>query len=398
VSVARPKPLLVLEDPEVSLPGARRQQVEGCSKLRTCRLTQTKVRYSRHLTVPTIFSKVSTLSLACLILSTIAHAQTSDPSKPAKEVIATIAGQPIYQDDLLPSIASQLIALRNQEYQLRKRALENLIDQRLLEAEAKKKGVSTDKFLEQEVDAKVADPTDAEVYAFYLGQKNQLNRPFDEAKAQLKTSLKQAKIQQAHQDFYAQLRKQSQVAVLLQPPKVEVSYDPARVRGNPKAPVMIVEFSDFQCPYCQAVEPTLRNVFAKHEGQVAIAFRDMPLTQIHPLAQGAAEAARCAGEQGKFWEYHDLLYSNQNKLDKPGLLEQARSLNLDEKQFDSCLSSEKYKAQIQQDFQDGMRAGVSGTPSFFINGAFLNGALPQASFEQAVQEALSAPQKKPSAN
>jgi len=132
---------------------------------------------------------MSTLCLACLILSTIARAQAPDPSKPAKEPIATIAGQPIYDDDLLPSVASQLMPLRNQEYQLKKKALENLIDQKLLEAEAKKKGVSTDKFLEQEVDAKVADPTDGEVNAFYLAQKNQLNRPFDDVKAQLKPSL-----------------------------------------------------------------------------------------------------------------------------------------------------------------------------------------------------------------
>jgi len=281
---------------------------------------------------------------------------------------------------------------------LKKKALENLIDQKLLEAEAKKKGVSTDKFLEQEVDAKVADPTDAELNAVYLMQKDQFNRPFNDMKPQLQQTLKRAKIQQAHQDFYAQLRKQSQVAVLLQPPKVEVSYDPARIRGNPKAPVMIVEFSDFQCPYCQAVEPTLKSLLAKHEGQVAFAFRDMPLKQIHPQAEGAAEAARCAGEQGKFWEYHDLLFANPAKLDHNGLVEKAGSLKLDDKQFESCLTSEKYRAQIQADALDGARAGVNGTPGFFVNGTYLDGNLPEASFEKAIQDALSASQKKPSAN
>ena len=346
--------------------------------------------------MPTIFSKVSTLCLACLILSAIARAQASDPSKPAKEPVATIAGQPIYEDELQQSVAPKLSQLRNQEYQIKRQALEGLIDQKLLEAEAKKKGVSTDKFLEQEVDAKIPDPTDAEVKAYYLAQKNQSNKPFDDVKVQMKGSLKQAEIQQARQDFYTQLRKGSQVAVLLQAPKVEVSYDSARVRGNPKAAVMIVEFSDFQCPYCQAVEPTLKSVLAKHEGRVAIAFRDMPLTQIHPLAQGAAEAARCAGEQGKFWEYHDLLFANQNKLDRNGLLEHARTLTLDEKQFDSCLTSERYKAQIEQDEQDGRHAGVNGTPAFFINGVFLNGAQPEATFETSIQDALALAQNKPS--
>ena len=120
-----------------------------------------------------------------------------EPSKPAKEPVATIAGQPIYEDELQSAVTPKLSQLRNQEYQIKKQALENLIDQKLLEAEAKKKGVSTDKFLEQEVDAKVADPTDAELNAFYLAQKNQLNRPFDDVKAQLKTSLEAGPIQQA---------------------------------------------------------------------------------------------------------------------------------------------------------------------------------------------------------
>jgi protein-disulfide isomerase len=182
---------------------------------------------------------------------------------------------------------------------------------------------------------------------------------------------------------------------MLNPPRVEVAVDPARVRGNPKAKVMIVEFSDFQCPYCGQVEGTLKSVLAKHQDTVALAFRDYPLSQIHPLAQGAAEASRCAGEQGKFWEYHDLLFGDQAGLDRNGLIAKAAKLQLDAKQFDACISSEKYKAKIQQDNQEGVRAGVSGTPGFFINGVFLNGAQPESAFEKAIQDQLalsSAPQ------
>lgn len=341
-------------------------------------------------------ANVSVLLVAFSILAPISRAQTAAPTKRGGP-IAIVAGQPVYEDELLPYVASQLMPLRNQEYQLKKKALDNLVDEKLLEAEAKKKGLTSVKLLEQEVDSKVSDATDAELNAVYLAQRDQLNRPFNEAKPQLQQTLKRAKIQQAHEDYYAQLRAQAGVTILLHPPRAEVSFDPARVRGNPKAAVMIVEFSDFQCSYCSAVEPTLKNVLSKHPDQVALAFRDLPIKQIHPQAEMAAEGARCAGEQGKFWEYHDLLYSHQNKLDRNGLLEQARSLKLDEKQFDSCLSSEKYKAQIQQDSQDGMRAGVSGTPGFFINGVFISGALPESSFEQIIREQLPAPQNKPSA-
>jgi protein-disulfide isomerase len=334
------------------------------------------------------------LFVAVLLMPICSLAQSSRAAK-STETLATVGGQPVTEDDLLPSIASKLISLRNLEYQMKKQALDNLIDQRLLEAEAKKKGVSADKLLEQEVDAKVGEPTDAELNAYYLAQKAELNRPFNDVKAQIEPSLRQAKVQQARQAFSAHLREQAKVVVLLSPPRVEVGFDPARVRGNPKAKVMIVEFSDFQCPYCGGVQATLQSVLAKHPDTVALAYRDMPMSKIHPFARKAAEAARCAGEQGKFWEYHDLLFADQSKLDQDGLMDKARTLKLDEQQFESCLSGEKFKAQIQQDSQDGMRAGVSGTPGFFINGIFMSGSQPESAFENLVQEQLSASSASP---
>jgi protein-disulfide isomerase len=315
--------------------------------------------------------------------------QSPAPAKSAPP-LATVDGQPVTDDDLAPYVVGQLRPLREQEYQIKKKALDTLISQKLVDAEAKKKGVTTEKLYEQEADAKVPEPTDAELNAIYAVQKEQLNRPFEEVKPQLAQTLKRAKIQQARQEYSTHLREQGKVSVLLSPPRVQVAFDRARVRGNPKAKVMIVEFSDFQCPFCSRVQATLKSVLAKHEGTVALAFRDMPVTQIHPQAQLAAEAARCAGEQGKFWEYHDLLFADQAGLDRNGLIAKAAKLQLDANQFDVCLSSEKFKPQIQQDSQDGMRAGVSGTPGFFINGIFLNGAQPEATFEKAIEEQLAA--------
>ncbi len=339
------------------------------------------------------FLSLSALLLVCLLGVSIYLAQTSNPPK-TKEPVAVVAGQTIYEDDLLPLVQAQLQQLRNQEYELKSRALENLVNQKLLEAEAKKKAIAVGKLLEQEVDSKVAEPTEAELMAVYLSQKDRLNRPFEEVKAQLQQALKQGKLQQARQEYLKRLREQAGVSILLRPPKVEVAYDPARLRGSATAPVIIVEFSDFQCPYCRQVQPTLKNLLAKYEGRVSVAYRDLPLREIHPQAQLAAEASRCAGEQGKFWEYHDLLFTNPDKLNRDGLVEQARSLKLDEKQFDSCLSNGKYKAQVEQDLQEGMRAGVTGTPGFFINGVLLSGAQPQAAFEGIIQAELSAPKGK----
>src|SRR6266571_2118689 len=208
-------------------------------------------------------------------------AQTTSPTR-QKEPLAVVGGQTIYDDDLLPYVQAQVFQLRLQEYDVKSKALENLVNQKLLEAEAKKKGISTEKVLEQEVDAKVPEPTEAELKALYIVQKEQLGKPFEEIKAPLQRLLKQAKLQQARQDYYKHLREQAGVSIFLQKPKVEVSYDPTRVRGNPKAPVIIVEFSDFQCPYCQSAEATLKKLLAKYEGRVSLAYRDLPLRDIHP--------------------------------------------------------------------------------------------------------------------
>jgi protein-disulfide isomerase len=330
------------------------------------------------------------MSLILFISPIAAFAQTAGVTGKAEAPLATVDGQPLTEDDLAPYVAGQLRPIREQEYQIKKKALDTLIGQKVVEAEAKKKGLTTEKLLELEVDAKVPEPTDVELAAIYAVQKEQIAKPYEEVKSQLQQSLKKAKVQQARQEYSNRLREQAKISILLGPPRTQVGFDPARVRGNPKAKVVIVEFSDFQCPFCGQVQGTLKSILAKHGESVALAFRDMPVSQIHPQAMGAAQAARCAGEQGKFWEYHDLLFAEQAWLDKPSLVTKAQKLQLEEKQFDACLASEKYKAQIQQDSQEGMKAGVNGTPGFFINGVFISGAQPEAAFEKLIQEQLAA--------
>lgn len=331
---------------------------------------------------------------AALVLGFVLAGSAGAQAKQQQKPIAVVGGQPIYDDDLLPFVQAQVFQLRLQEYELKSRALENLVNQRLLEADAKQKGIPVANILEREVDAKVPEPTEAELQALYIVQKELLKKPFDELRPQLFQLLKQAKLQQARQDYYKNLREQAGVSIFLQKPRVEVAHDPARLRGSPKAALVIVEFSDFQCPYCRAVQPTLKSLLAKYEGVVSLGYRDLPLRDIHPQAQLAAEASRCAADQGRFWEYHDSLFDNPNKLHREGLIEQARALKLDEKQFDSCLTVGKYKAQIEQDRLLGLRAGLTGTPGFIIDGNLFTGNLPQDAFEKAIQEALAAAKSK----
>jgi len=313
-------------------------------------------------------------------------AQTTASPKP-KQTVATVEGQPIYDDDLSASVQGQLLSLQNQEYEIKKKALDTLIDQKLLEAAAKKKGVAADKLIEQEVDDKVPEPTDTELNAYYLAQKDRLNRSFDDLKPQLRQALKQAQTQELRQAYLKHLRSESSVAVRLTPPKIQVGYDAKRLRGNAKAPVMIVEFSDYQCPYCRQVEPVVKGLLAKYGDKVSLAYRDLPLRQIHPQAQIAAEASRCAEEQGKFWEYHDQLFAAA-KLDHDALVDYARTLKLDDKQFDSCLTTEKYKSEIDQDLREGTQAGITGTPGFAINGIVISGSQPEDAFARIIDQEL----------
>ena len=169
--------------------------------------------------------------------------------------------------------------------------------------------------------------------------------------------------------------------------KVSVSFDMARLRGTPEAPVTIIEFSDFQCPFCRKAESTLKEVLAKYEGKVSIAHRDFPLEEIHADSERASEAARCAGDQGKFWEYRNLLFSSAT-LDRESLAGYAGTLGLDLKDFDACISTSKYRAAVEQDVSEGKQAGVSATPTFLINGVRLTGAQPAAAFEAIIDRQL----------
>jgi protein-disulfide isomerase len=337
------------------------------------------------------FNRVWLVAAACLWLASACPAQTVSPSQP-KQPVAVVAGQRIYEDDLLPSVQGQLLPLQNQEYEIKKAALDRLIDQRLVEAEARAKGIPTEKLLEQEVNAQVSEPTEDEVAAYYLGQQDRINYPLESIRPQLRQALKQAKLQQARQNYFKRLRERTDVAILLRPPRTQVGYDQSRLRGSSATPVVIVEFSDFQCPYCRSVQPTLNGLLARYAGRVSLAFRDFPLREIHPQAQQAAEAARCAGEQGKFWEYHDLLYAAGAKLDAGSLAAHARNLGLNEQRFTSCLASGKFKNSVEEDLQAGSKAGVAGTPAFFINGIFLSGAQPASAFEKVIEPELAAKQ------
>jgi protein-disulfide isomerase len=175
-----------------------------------------------------------------------------------------------------------------------------------------------------------------------------------------------------------------------QPSRVQVSADDDPIKGSADAPVTIIEFSDFQCPYCERfftqTLPLIEKNYIK-TGKVRFVYRDFPLS-FHQYAQKAAEAAKCADEQGKYWEYHDKLFNNQNALDISSLVQYAKELTLNETRFNDCLNSGRMVTKVQQDLNDGLKYGISGTPTFFINGIELVGAQPYNVFEQVINGEL----------
>lgn len=175
------------------------------------------------------------------------------------------------------------------------------------------------------------------------------------------------------------------------PSAVKVSVDDDTVMGSDDAPVTIIEFSDYQCPFCSRFwSQTLPQIKSEYidTGKVKFVYRDFPLSSIHPSAQKAAEAAECAGEQEKYWEMHDKVFANQQAIDVASLKAYAQQIGLDTAKFNDCLDSGKMTAEVQKDFSDGQAAGVSGTPAFFINGKLVSGAQPFSVFKQAIDAEL----------
>jgi protein-disulfide isomerase len=303
-------------------------------------------------------------------------------------VVAVVNGKEISEPELLDRVRGEVLKLEAQMYEVRRNGVEELISEYLLEQAATARGTTTDQLLQQEVDAKVGEVTAKDVEDFYAANQARIRKPLNDVRPQILNYLQQNKLTEARRAYFKELREKAQVKVYLTPPIVEVSAEGAPFKGPPNAPITIVEFSDFQCSYCKRVLNVLDQVLARYPDKVKLAFRDFPILSIHPHAQKAAEAAHCAGEQGKFWAYHDLLFEKQDAIPQTDFAEQAKALGLERTAFQACIESRKYQEKVERNHADGVKAGVSGTPAFFINGRLLSGAQPLEVFKAVIDEEL----------
>ena len=285
-------------------------------------------------------------------------------------VLATLNGEPITSGDVEDALSPNIFEAQDQIYELRKQALDAKINDILLDQEARKKSTTAQDLYHTEVGLKAKTVTDEDARKFYDGNKDRLNGTYDEVKVQIMQFLQSKAYEQAEVDYAASLRKTATVESYLRapdPPVLKISIDDQPMRGNPNAPVTVVEFTDYQCPSCGRTQPILEEVLKEFGDKVRLVARDFPL-DMHKNALKAAEAAEAAREQGKYWEYTAILFKNQEALDPPKLKEYATQLGLDRAKFDQAFDSEKFYDKVQHDLREGEKLGVGGTPTIFING------------------------------
>jgi len=275
-------------------------------------------------------------------------------------------------------------------YLARREALDEIISSRLISDEAKARGTDAAKLIEQEISSKAPTPTENDIEFWYQTNPARVQgATLPQVHDAIKNLLIQQRMAEAHDAFISKLREKVAVSISLEPPrqKVEVAGHPDK--GPKDAPIELVEFSDFQCPFCQRANPTVDQVLKTYGDRIHFVYRHFPLA-IHPNARPAAEAAACAGAQGRFWPFHDQLFANPAKLADADLKATAVSAGLDASRFNACVDGHQSKREVDKDLSEGSAAGVTGTPAFFINGRSLEGAQPFEAFKRVIDEELAA--------
>lgn len=347
--------------------------------------------------------------LACTLLAVTAHAAGVVPeySPPgampadgsAAQAVAKIDGEPLTFGSLLAEAHSDL-QQQQQTYDTRRRQLdidyaraqqatlesklETLIDRRLLEVEAKARHTTPFKLVGY---VKVPDVTDTDVRALYEARKAPGTPPFDQVKDMIRSRLEKQNADQALNAYYNTLRAKYGVEDYLKPLRQQVAaIGPSRGRAD--APVTIVEFGDYQCPFCRQFEPTVESVLKQYPQHVRFVFRNYPLTDIHPEALHAAQAAVCAEKQGKFWPMHDAIYADAAPLGIGSLRALAKKVGLDSQKFEACVRSQAPNEVIHADMQAGEDLDVEATPTLFIDGRYVNGVVSRQQLVSMIQEEL----------
>lgn len=331
--------------------------------------------------------------LPALAAGLLAACSPSGPSEDPGPVVATLNGGEIHESDLEAWIRDDLYAEATEDkdpgalFEFRSEALDRMIDERLVAAEAASRGLDL-AALQREVVGDV-HVSDREVETFYEQNRSRMGgASFESVAPRIRAFLTQQTRGQEWGRFVSELRESASVEIAFEPPRADVAAQGPAL-GPADAPVTIVEFSDFNCPFCQRVNPTLKALRERYPDQVRIVFRHFPLG-MHPRARPIAEASVCAAEQDRFWEFHDLVFDDGGPLDDAQIRETAEAAGVELAAFDACLSDGRAEAVVERDMEAARALGVTGTPAFFVNGIPLSGAQPLDAFVRLVDGELAA--------
>lgn len=343
----------------------------------------------RTLRVMFVVAVCAGLAVAACAAPAEGSKKTSSGQAAGSGVAATVGDKTIPMSEVDARAKTANSEVYQQLYTARRQALDSLVAEALVEKEAATRGVSPEELVKQEIESKLTDVSESDIEMFYNQNQAQMgNQTLEQMSGRIKNFLTQQQAGSRRDEFLDGLKKKYGVKIALDPPRVDVQVaadEPAK--GPADAPILIVEYSEFQCPYCQRVGPTVKQVLDTYGDKVRLVFRDYPLP-FHNNAAMASQAGQCAHDQGKFWEYHDKLFANQKALEVDSLKKYAAELGLDADKFNACLDSGSQKAKVDADVERGTASGVRGTPAFFINGRFLSGAQPFAAFQAIIDEEL----------
>ncbi len=336
------------------------------------------------ITAAVLFAGVTVLSGACVERP---HQQAQAPRSPAT-LVAEIDGQPITLEELEKNAGGQLLSLSIERHRILEATLDRMIAAKVLALEAKATGQLEARLIQQNVLAKTAEvPTEAEVDAYLADRPGLAGQDRAKSAPQARQALLNERRQKAYRDYIARLKQKYGVKTLLEPLRAQVDEGGGPAPGPPHAPVTIVEFSDFECPFCRTLARNLAEVMKQYGNRVRRVFRQYPLESIHRNAMAAAKASVCAADQGRFWEMHGLLFEG-GPLAEANLLEKAAKAGLEAGPFKACLASTAAEERVRADLEAATALGVSSTPTFFVNGRPMLGAIPTAEIARVIEEEL----------
>jgi protein-disulfide isomerase len=304
-------------------------------------------------------------------------------------VIAEIDGVKVTRGQFEQKYKGNLFQARNTYYEAERKAVDEYITEYLLERQAQKEHISVAELLERHVNSAAGkEPSEEALRLYYEGV--EVPTPYEAVRDKLLEAIKQRRITKARAAYIQSLRADAKINIQLTQPRMDVPLESRHIRGAEDAPVVLVEYADFECPYCQQIQPALDKLETDYKGRMAFVYKDYPLP-MHPHAEKAAEATQCAATQGKFWEYHDWLVASK-EFEIPQLKSGARKLNLDGAVFDKCLDSGEKSEFVKAEFTEAQQLALPGTPAFFINGRFVsqNGVISYDTLRQMIEEELQA--------